>query len=210
MSEPLEVYDLEDAPLGVQEREEFYKESKNEYAKTGKITRKVKTVRILVMNSAGRIYLQKRSSIKTDNAGMYDKTIGGHVAQGESSTVTVVRECAEELGFPAVVLEAGEFSQAVRSTHLDIVGILQQVKTDRNFLSTRKTQNGEFKQPFICYFYIGYYDGPVRFKDGESSGLETFSLEELREELAKNPEKFTEDLQVMASEFAEHLKPLQT
>jgi isopentenyldiphosphate isomerase len=49
------------------------------------------------MNSAGRIYLQKRSKHKAENAGMYDKTVGGHVVAGDSFNMTMVKECAEEL-----------------------------------------------------------------------------------------------------------------
>lgn len=64
MSELLEVFDLDSNPLGVEEREKFYAEAKKEYASTGKITRKIKSVRVLLMNSEGRMYLQKRSSLK--------------------------------------------------------------------------------------------------------------------------------------------------
>jgi isopentenyldiphosphate isomerase len=49
------------------------------------------------MNSAGRIYLQKRSRIKEENTGMYDKTVGGHIVAGDSANMTVVKECAEEM-----------------------------------------------------------------------------------------------------------------
>jgi hypothetical protein len=52
-------------------------------------------------------------------------------------------------------------------------------------------------QPYITSIYVGYYDGAIRFKDGEASGIDVFSLEELKEELVHSPEKFTEDLKVM-------------
>lgn len=42
--------------------------------------------------------------------------------------------------------------------------------------------------------YLGYYDGPIKFVDGESCGIEVFSLNELEEELKKNKERFTEDV----------------
>lgn len=79
MAENLEIYDLDSNLLGIQERESFYEEIKSEFAKKNKISRKVKTIRFLLMNSSGRIYIQKRSKIKNENAGLYDKTVGGHV-----------------------------------------------------------------------------------------------------------------------------------
>ncbi|MDR2190529.1 MAG: NUDIX domain-containing protein [Candidatus Peribacteria bacterium] len=97
MSELLEIYDLHSNLIGIQERKSFYTDIKEEFATTGKITKKVKRITLLLMNSAGRIYLQKRSKIKNENAGMYDKTVGGHVIAGDSFTMTVVKECVEEL-----------------------------------------------------------------------------------------------------------------
>ncbi|MDR2540853.1 MAG: NUDIX domain-containing protein [Candidatus Peribacteria bacterium] len=81
----------------MQERKEFYKEIRKEYDEKGEITRKVKTIRLFLMTSAGRLYVQKRSKYKDGNAGMYDKTVGGHVVAGDSFNMTVVKECAEEL-----------------------------------------------------------------------------------------------------------------
>ena len=81
----------------MQDRKEFYKEIRQEFKEHGQITRKVKTIRLILMNSAGRIYTQKRSKLKEENQGMYDKTVGGHMVAGDSANMTVVKECAEEL-----------------------------------------------------------------------------------------------------------------
>jgi len=61
----------------------------------------------------------------------------------------------------------------------------------------------------MCSFYIGYYDGAIKFSDGESSGIEVFSLDELKEEIISNPEKFTNDVQVMVKNFEKFLKPIK-
>ena len=76
MKELLEIYDLKGKPLKVQERNKFYAEIKKEYADKGKISKQVKAVRILRQNSKGRLYLQKRSKLKNENPGLYDKTVG--------------------------------------------------------------------------------------------------------------------------------------
>ena len=62
MNEILEVYDLNDNFISNQNRKEFYDEIKKEFIEKGSISKKVKIVRILLMNSLGRIYLQKRRS----------------------------------------------------------------------------------------------------------------------------------------------------
>jgi len=210
MSEKLEIFNLNGKSLGAQSRDIFYSEIKKEFNAKGKISRKVKAIRLLLINSEGRIYLQKRSKLKSENPGLYDKTVGGHVAKGESWNMTVVRECAEELGFPATILTEAEFKGAVANTNLKIVGIFKKIDEVANFESTRIDKNGnKFIQPFISAFFVGYYDGAIRFVDGESTGIEVFSLKELKEEIKSNPDKFTEDIKMMIEKYEKFLKPIK-
>ena len=64
MSELLEIYKLDGTFIGTQDRKEFDDEVRREFKEKGIISKKVKTVRVLLMNSSGRIYLQKRSQLK--------------------------------------------------------------------------------------------------------------------------------------------------
>ena len=209
MAELLEIYDLKGKPLKAQERNKFYAEIKKEYAAKGKISKQVKAVRILIQNSKGRIYLQKRSRLKNENPELYDKTVGGHVQKDDTWDTTTIRECAEELGFPASILSEEEYEKAIHTTNLSIVSILKKVDYIPNFQSVRITKNKKkFIQPFITTIYIGYYDGPMKFIDGESSGIETFSLDELKDEIKTNPDKFTEDLKLMIKTYEKHIKPI--
>ena len=154
--------------------------------------------------------MQKRSKIKNENPSLYDKTIGGHISAGDSSKMTVIRECAEELGFPAAVLSTEEFEKAIKVTNLEIIGIFKEIDHVLNFHSVRITKQGEkFIQPYISTFYIGYYDGAIRFVDGESSGIEVFSLEELKEDIKTNPNKFTEDIKFMIKKYEKYLVPIK-
>jgi isopentenyldiphosphate isomerase len=210
MAEELEIYDLKGKLLGVQDRAKFYSEIKKEFYKKGRISRKIKSIRLLMMNSDGKIYLQKRSKYKEGNMGMYDKTIGGHVKKGDSYNLTVMKECAEELGFPASILSKEEFDKAIKVTDLKIIGIFRQIEEIPNFESVRIDNSGKrFIQPFITPIFIGYFDGPIRFVDGESSGIEVFLLEELREEINEYPDRFTEDIKFMIKRYEKHLKPLK-
>jgi len=200
-TELLEVYDLKGNLLRVEERKKYYSQIKEEFAKSGKITTKVKSVRLLLSTSEGRIYMQKRSKMKTENAGLYDKTVGGHVTAGDSYDITIVRECAEELGFPVCVVAEDEYNKVIKTTDTSVIGIIRKVDVIHNFLSTRKTGEGDFTQPYDTAIYIGFYDGPLHFKDGESSGIEVMSFDEITEDLAHNPERYTDDLMYMIKKY---------
>ncbi|MBU0665768.1 MAG: NUDIX domain-containing protein [Nanoarchaeota archaeon] len=210
MSEKLEIYDLNSELITIEDRKKFYSEIKTEFKETGKISKKVKAIRLILMNSSGRIYLQKRSKMKTENAGKYDKTVGGHVSAGDSFNMTVIRECAEELGFPATVLEPEEFEKAAKVTNLDVIGLFKKIEYLPNFLSKRiSNNNSEFIQPYMTSIYFEYYNGPIKFVDGESSGIEVFSLEELKEDIKENPDKFTEDIKFMIQKYEKFLVPIK-
>jgi len=210
MKEELEVYDLKGKLIGTQYRDKFYSEIKKEFASKGKISKKIKQVRILLANSQGRIYLQKRSKIKDENPGLYDKTIGGHVAKDDTYAMTVIRECAEELGFPAAVVSEAEFDKAVKVTDLTIIGLFKKVDYIENYKSVRVTKIGDkFIQPVMSEFYFGYYDGSIRFVDGESSGIEVYSLDELKKEIKKFPDRFTEDLKFIIGKYSGLIKKIK-
>lgn len=206
--EILEIYDLEGTFLGTETRSNFYAEIENEFAKTGKITKKVKSIRVMLMSSDGRLYLQKRSKLKVHNSGLYDKTAGGHFMCGHTWEMTVVREMVEELGIPSVVLPAQHFAEAVKTTDLSIIGIFKEIDYDPHFISIRTTTGKPIEQPFMTMFYFGYYDGFIRFHDGEASGIEVYSLEELEPEIKAHPERYTRDLQHMIEKYRKFLVPI--
>ncbi len=209
MAEKLKIYSLDSELLWVQDRGEFYDEIKQEYNDSKKITRKVETIRLILMNSSGNIYLQKRNKDKSENGGLYDKSVGGHVKSTDSYELTVVKECAEELWFPATVLRWEDFKSAIEGADMSIVWVFRQVELLKNFMSTRVLQDGaQLEQPFISSMYVGYYDGPMQFVDWESSWIEVFSLSELEEEIIENPNKFTQDIKFMVSRYKKYLVPL--
>ncbi|MBC8494741.1 NUDIX domain-containing protein [archaeon] len=207
MSEKLEIYDLNGTLLGLQDRHEFYKEIEAEYEQTGKITKKVKSIRLLLMNSKGNLYIQLRSDEKERNPGLFDKTIGGHLKVGHTWDLTVVKECHEELGFPAVVLTDEEFRMAFDATDLKIIGLVRKLEHMENFLSVNDLRKERFEQPFITTFYLGYYDGSINFCDGESTGIQVYSLKKLQAAIKKNPAQFTEDLKFMIKRYKKFLVP---
>jgi len=62
-----------------------------------------RTVHVLVFNSAGELYLQKRSMSKDIQPGKWDTSVGGHLDLGETVQQAVYREMKEELSIDAPV-----------------------------------------------------------------------------------------------------------
>jgi len=173
MAEKLEIYDLNENLIEIKERTKFFDETRNEFEKTGKITKQVKRSLLFLMNSKGKIVLQRRNLSKSENPDLFDKTIGEHVEEGDSYNLTIIKECSEELGFPVSILEKKDFNRALRKTDLRIIGIFKELDYNSNFQSVRIYKNGKmFIQPYMQTLYIGYYNGPLQFIDGESSGIQ--------------------------------------
>jgi isopentenyldiphosphate isomerase len=56
---------------------------------------------VLVFNSRGQLFLQKRSAAKRIQPGRWDTSVGGHLDAGEDYLSAAVRETEEELGITA-------------------------------------------------------------------------------------------------------------
>jgi isopentenyldiphosphate isomerase len=83
--ERVAVFDAEGRAVGALPREE---------AKSSGLA--VGAINVLLVNARGEVLLQRRPDDK-ENGGRWDKTVGGHVSEGESFDRTAVREAGEEL-----------------------------------------------------------------------------------------------------------------
>ncbi len=57
-----------------------------------------RAVHVLVYNSRGQVFLQKRSMTKDKSPGLWDSSASGHVDSGEHYDATAIRELHEEIG----------------------------------------------------------------------------------------------------------------
>jgi len=102
--EILDIVDLDDRVIGQASREEIHAQALIHRAS-----------HMILFNSSGQVFLQRRSFHKDSGGGLWDSSAAGHVDSGESYLDCAVRELAEELGLQvdADALEA-EFKMSPR------------------------------------------------------------------------------------------------
>jgi isopentenyl-diphosphate delta-isomerase type 1 len=121
-----------------------------------------RAVHILVFDSAGRIFLQKRSMKKDMSPGLWDSSCAGHVDAGEDYDSAAVRELGEELGISVA---------SVPERWLK--------------LSPREETGWEF-----CWIYRLQHDGPFELHPEEIEAGEWLSPSELDRKIASEPGKY--------------------
>jgi len=207
--ELLDVYSFEGEVVGQMEKKEFHERIREEYKEKGSSSIRHKDVKLFLLTSAGRLILQRRSKWKGDNSGMWDKTIGGHISSGDTFELTMLKECAEELGIPATIVKPEEFDKATATTDLHVLAIIKPLTLLDNYQSHRIHGGERWTESSITQFFFGYYDGAIRFIDSESCGIQVFTLEELEEEIKNNSESFTDDIKYMINKFRPLIRPVR-
>jgi|GEM_PF-17538 len=124
-----------------------------------------RSVHVLLHDTAGRLFVQKRSASKDTNPGLWDTSAAGHVDAGESRPVAARRELAEELG---VVVE----ERALQPLFM---------------LAPQPVTGNEFVSVFqVCS------DSPITLEADEIDEGAWLSPDELTGRLQATPERFTE------------------
>ncbi len=130
---------------------------------------KHRSVHLLVFNSAGEVFLQKRSMNKDNNPGLWDSSVSGHVDAGESYDLCVVREAGEEIGL-----------------ELDVV-------PERLFKLDASEQTGfEFTWIYRCA-----HNGPFNLNPYEIDTGNWFGIDEVDRWLKRNPEQLARSVRLI-------------
>ncbi|MCX6784421.1 MAG: NUDIX domain-containing protein [Candidatus Komeilibacteria bacterium] len=204
MSEILNTYKLDD-PETVEpmDRDEFYAEQIAVFKKTGKPTRAAEIVSILIFNEHQELLIQKRSYNKTHNAGLLDKSIGGHVQYGDAPDYTVMVESVQELQTPSIVLKNEvDFNKTftLLADYLTTIAVIKHNKSKIHILE-RMVKGEKIKMANKVHLYFGIYHGSIRPVDREAKGILYYTLEELEKEMKEFPETFSQDLHFFIKEF---------
>ena len=125
-----------------------------------------RAVHILVFNSRGELFIQKRSLSKDENPGLCDSSAAGHVDSGEGYLDCALREIYEELG----IAVAGELQMLFK-------------------LAASSATGNEHSVIYHCN-----YDGPLVLQKEEIDEGQWISLADMDRRLALRDPGMTETL----------------
>jgi isopentenyldiphosphate isomerase len=168
VEELLNVYDDAGAVIGSQRRPD---------AKASGLV--VGAVNILLVKADGEILLQRRPEDK-ENGGLWDKSVGGHVAAGESHDTTAVREAEEELfdsattGRVHLVESQDALARAVAVLNLTSSVVFFRAALHLNLRDVRHAPGGGRRNVlYHLAVYLGRTDVPIeRFRPQPSEVAE--------------------------------------
>jgi isopentenyldiphosphate isomerase len=211
MGESITTYDLKKTDVAVpMDRDKFYAEQSKVFRKTGKPTRAIETIMVLIFNLDGELLLQKRSHRKSHNASMIDKTVAGHVTFGDTPLYTVMFESVQELKVPSIVLNTEEeFKKAFKllRKYMESVALVKYI--DKKIMPMERMIKG--KKVEIAYkynFFVGLYNGSVKPVDKEASGVLFYEPKVLEREMKSHPDIFTWDLFYLLKKYNKEIKKI--
>ena len=125
-------------------------------------------VNVLLVNARGEVLLQRRPEDK-ENCGRWDKTVGGHVDEGESFDEAAVREAGEELfgdgGSPRVRLarDEAELASLLATASLSREVVFRRVALQLNLRDVRLVPGGAGIRNVVYHVasYLGRTDVPL-------------------------------------------------
>jgi isopentenyl-diphosphate delta-isomerase type 1 len=162
---PEEIFDVvndRDEVIGQKPRSEIHR-----------LKLKHRAVHVLVFNSKGELFLQKRSMKKDCFPGAWDSSASGHLEAGESYDACAVRELKEELGLTIAQVPERQFK-----------------------IDARAETGWEFVWIYRCAA-----EGPFTLNPDEIETGEWFSPAKLSRWLAEKPEVFAGAVPLIWSEM---------
>ncbi len=107
-----------------------------------------RAVHLFIYNSAGYLWLQKRSLLKDRHPGVWDSSAAGHVDSGETYDVAAKRELQEEMGVQTPIHEVGSIA-ACEATGNEFVRIYRGVHEGPFELPPAEIAFGAFVHPDV-------------------------------------------------------------
>ena len=105
-----------------------------------------RSVHLLLLDGAGRVFVQRRSLAKDTNPGLWDSSAAGHVDSGEDTVTAAIRELHEELGVrldPRALVHTGSLAPKPATGH-EFVEIYRAVSDDPLTLQEEEIAEGRW------------------------------------------------------------------
>ena len=133
-------------------------------------------VGIFILNSGGELLIHKRSPKLLTSPGLWDKSAGGHVDEGEDYLTAAKRETKEEIGIGVELQEITKF-------------LLKEVYKDGKRMNR------------FHMLYKGEYDGEIFMDKREVLEIRWISLPDLEKWMKEKPEDFVYSFLVQYKHF---------
>ena len=135
---------------------------------------------IFVFNSGGKMLVQKRAAGKYHCAGLWTNTCCSHQNPGETLEEAVHRKLKQEMGFDTELRE-----------------ILK-------FIYRAEFDNG-LTEHELDHVFVGIHDGEVSPVPEEAEDYKWADVKQLREDVSRNPEKYTPWFKIVLDRVMEWL-----
>ncbi len=177
------------------ERTEYYDGILKAHEEWKEPNRSVEVIQVILFNLEGEMIVQKRASEKKHNANLLDKSIGWHIRVWDTPDHSVMLETVQELEVPSFVVHwRNEFLDKlyVLKNYLHTVWLIRYVDCNTHMF-TQLFDVWAVKVPKKFHLYFGVYGWSTRTIDKEAKGILRYSMEEIRAEISKYPDLYTND-----------------
>ncbi len=114
-----------------------------------------RAVHVLVFNTEGRLFLQKRSMLKDCFPGTWDSSASGHLDRGETYDDCAIRELGEEIGLRVASTPERLFPVAAcRETGQEFVWVYRLASEGPFRLQPEEVERGEWFHPDVITQWI--------------------------------------------------------
>jgi len=137
-------------------------------------------ISVFIFNKKGEILLQKRAKRKYHSGGLWSNTCCSHPRPGESVFLAAKRRLKEEMGI--------------------------ETKLKRVFKIQYMAKVGDLIENEIDHVFIGYFDGNPKINKREAEDFKWEKIENVLDDLKKNPQKYTIWFQIILPKLIKKLK----
>ena len=135
---------------------------------------------VFIFNDKNELMLQQRAFNKYHSPGLWTNTCCSHQRDGESNLEAGKRRLMEEMGF------------------------VVDLKETISFIYKAPFENGLTEHEFD-HVLLGKYNGEPHINKEEVASWKWMPLEEVKTDIAKHPESYTEWFKVIFDKFYEHI-----
>ena len=136
---------------------------------------------VFVFNDKNELMIQQRALGKYHSPGLWTNTCCSHQREGETNIQAGKRRLQEEMGF---------------STEL---------KDTVSFIYKAPFDNGLTEHEFD-HILVGHYSGEPNLNPEEAHAYKWVSLEDLKEDMKKNPDIYTAWFKIIFDKYYKHIK----